>query len=125
MAKKQKILIVDDEEQIVTAYGDHFAREGYEIGKAYDGAEALEKVKEFTPDIILLDILMPKLDGLSALKQLKKDPETRDIPVIILTNLDQKEDVLKGVQEGGILYFVKARTSLEVLSKWIRDLLRE
>lgn len=125
MAKKQKILIVDDEEQIVTAYGDHFAREGYEIAKAYDGAEALEKVKEFAPDIILLDILMPKLDGLSALKQLKEDPETRDIPVIILTNLDQKEDVVKGVQEGGILYFVKVRTSLEVLSKWIRDLLRE
>jgi len=119
----KKILIVDDEKQIVTAYNEHLAREGYEIETAYDGEEALMKVKEFAPDLILLDILMPNLDGLEALKNLKEDALTKDIPVIMLTNLGEKENLVRASELGSTLYFIKAETSLAILDRWIKDIL--
>ena len=124
MITPKKILVVDDEKLIVQAYGDHFRNEGYEIGEAYDGVEALEKMQTFKPDIILLDILMPKLDGISVLKKLKADPATAHIPVIILTNLETKENVIEALELGS-LYFVKSNLSLERVGRWIQELLKE
>lgn len=125
MESKKKILIVDDEVQIARAYRDHFDRGGYDVDVAYDGEEALTKIKDSAPDIILLDILMPRMDGLSTLKELKEDPDFKHIPVIMLTNLDQKEDMVKASESGVFLYFIKANTSLEVLDRWVKDLVED
>ncbi len=116
--KKTKILIVDDEKLISKAFSDHFEREGYEIETAFDGEEGIDKAKEFMPDLILLDIIMPKMDGISALKELKKDPATKQIPVIILTNLP---DIPKYVDEarkaGSSDYLIKADYGLKELEE--------
>ena len=74
---KLKILLIEDDETLVRAYKDHFMRAGYDVGISLDGEDALEKVKIFHPDLILLDILMPKLDGISVLIKLKDDIETK------------------------------------------------
>ena len=85
---------------------------------ACDGEEAMQKIQTETPDIILLDIIMPKKSGMDVLAELKKDPKFQNIPVLILTNLGQEEDMKKAIDAGADDYIVKADTSFEdVLSK--------
>lgn len=115
-AKNKKILIVDDEKLISKAFRDHFEREGYEIETAFDGEEGIAKAKEFNPDLILLDIIMPKLDGISALKELKKNPATKKIPVIMLTNLpDLRKNIDEARKAGSVDYLIKSDYSLKEL----------
>lgn len=122
--KNKKILIVDDEVLIVKAFKDYFEREGYEIETAFDGEEGIAKAKEFNPDLILLDIIMPKLDGISALKELKKNPDTKKIPVIMLTNLpDIRENIDKTFKAGSADYLIKLNYSLVELEKKIEKAL--
>jgi CheY-like chemotaxis protein len=94
MAKK--ILVVADKRHVVRLARLILPRHGYEVHTAYDGRQALEKVKEVRPDLIVLDVNMPRLDGFGVLKRLKADPETRDIPVIMLTAKAQDADFLSG-----------------------------
>lgn len=119
---KLKILLIEDDETLVRAYKDHFMRAGYDVGISLDGEDALEKVKIFHPDLILLDILMPKLDGISVLIKLKDDIETKEIPVIMLTNVGGGEKVKEAAQAGAMIYFVKADTSLAYLTGWINGI---
>ena len=94
MSSKGKILVVDDEIYIVHILDFSLGMEGYEVVTALDGEQALEKLKSDRPDLIVLDIMMPKLDGYEVCKAIKSDPETRHIPVILLSakgrNVDQK-----------------------------------
>lgn len=117
-----KILIVEDEELAIKAITKRILAEGFSIDVARDGDEALEKINESKPDLILLDLIMPKLDGISVLKQLKKDEATKNIPVIILTNLvfdDKKiEEVLKS---GNTDYLIKVDHSLNDIVKRIKE----
>ncbi|OHA62975.1 MAG: hypothetical protein A2748_00665 [Candidatus Wildermuthbacteria bacterium RIFCSPHIGHO2_01_FULL_45_20] len=122
MAKK--ILIVEDESKIAKAYADHLEREGYEIKIAADGNEGLEKARAWRPDLVLLDILLPQKDGLTVLRELKEAEETKQIPVIMLTNLSNEENLVAASKAGSVLYFVKANASLARLNKWIGDILR-
>ena len=96
MAKK--ILLVDDEKHIVRLVQVNLERMGHTVITAYDGPEALEKVKTDKPDLIVLDVMMPQMDGFEVLKRLKSDPTTRDIPVIMLTAKAQDADVFRGWQ---------------------------
>ncbi len=121
----KKILIVEDDKLISEAYGDHLNSESYEIEYAYDGQEALDKVKEFKPHLILLDIIIPKITGISVLKKLKKDSKTKNIPVIVLTNLETNQGILKVIEAGGSHYFIKANYSLEKLSEQIDLLIKQ
>lgn len=105
---KQKVLIVDDDAFLSGIYATKLDLEGFEVATAHDGEEGLKAAEKSTPDIILLDVLMPKLDGFETLKRLKADPVLKDVPVIMLTNLGQKEDVEKGLQEGAEDYLIKA-----------------
>ncbi len=115
---KTKILLIEDEEMLANMYEVKFKNEGYDLEKALDGAQGLEKAKSLKPDFILLDIIMPKMDGFSVLKALKEDPETKDIPVMLLTNLGQDEDRERGKQLGAIGYLVKANiTPSEVVAE--------
>lgn len=118
MAHKIKVLIVEDEKMLCDIYKTKFEMEGFAVAQSHDGREGLEMAREEKPDIILLDIIMPKLDGFVALQLLKKDASTKDIPVLLLTNLGQEDDVKKGKKLGAAGYFVKANHSpSDVVSK--------
>lgn len=105
---KQKVLIVDDDVFLSGIYATKLELEGFEVDMAHDGEEGLKAAAKSKPDIILLDVLMPKLDGFETLKRLKADADLKDVPVIMLTNLGQKEDVEKGLHEGAEDYLIKA-----------------
>lgn len=100
--------IVEDDEFLANIYKTKFEMEGFKVTTSADGEVALVDIKKKPPKIILLDILLPKLDGFGVLEQLKKDPEVKDIPVILLTNLGQKDDVDKGLELGAVDYLIKA-----------------
>ena len=112
MAKK--ILAVDDEKAIVRLVQVNLEREGYKVVTAYDGREALEKVASERPDLVVLDVMMPYMDGFEVLQQMKKDPETRDIPVIMLTAKAQDADVFRGWQSGVDCYLTKPFNPMEL-----------
>ncbi|MFH1426222.1 MAG: response regulator [Candidatus Kerfeldbacteria bacterium] len=115
---KSKVLLVEDDEMLHTMYTQKFTKEGYDIHSAYNGLEGIKVAEEAAPQIILLDIIMPKMDGFVALKKLKKNEKTKDIPVILLTNLGQEEDIRKGRELGATDYFIKANhTPQEVVDK--------
>ncbi|MBD3359789.1 MAG: response regulator [Candidatus Buchananbacteria bacterium] len=123
--KKIKILLIEDDSFLVEMYTTKFELEGFEVVSAEDGKKGLEMVKKENPDIILLDILMPKMDGFAVLDALKKDEEVADIPVILLTNLGQKDDVKKGFEKGAVGYLIKAHfMPSEVVDK-IKKILKE
>ncbi len=103
-----KILIVDDDTFLSGIYATKLDLEGFQVVSAHDGEEGIKVAQKEKPDLILLDVLMPKLDGFEALKRLKADPGTKDIPVIMLTNLGQKEDIEKGLEDGAVDYLIKA-----------------
>jgi len=112
----KKILVVDDEKHIVRLVQVNLERRGYQVITAYDGIECLEKVKKEKPDLIILDVMMPRLDGFETLKRLKSDPETRDIPVVMLTARAQDKDVLTGYVLGTDLYLTKPFSPIELLT---------
>ncbi len=116
--KKTAVVLVEDEKMLAEMYVTKFAMDGYDTHKANDGKTGFELIKQVKPDIILLDIIMPKLDGFAVLKMLKDDAELKNIPVILLTNLGQDEDIKKGKELGAVDYFVKANhTPAEVVNK--------
>lgn len=121
MAKK--ILIIEDDKFIRDLIGQQLLKEGYDISEAIDGNEGLELLKKESPDLILLDIILPGMDGFSFLAQIKSEEKTKNIPVIILSNLGQKEDVEKGIKMGAVDYLLKAHfTPREIIEK-IREVL--
>jgi len=112
MAKKKlsktNILLVEDDSFLAGMYVAKLDLEGFEVHLAADGEKGLKMAKEERPDIILLDIILPKMSGFDVLKSLKDDAKTKDIPVILLTNLGQRGDVKKGLDLGAIDYLIKA-----------------
>ena len=102
------VLLVEDDTFLSQIYQKKFEMEGFKISAADNGEKGLSEAKKKKPNVVLLDILLPKMDGFAVLEKLKADPETKDIPVILLTNLGQKEDVDKGLQVGAADYLIKA-----------------
>ena len=118
MATNVKILLVDDDEFLLDMYSIKFREAGFDIENAKSGEEALEKMKQTPYDIILLDIIMPQLDGFEVLQRMKKDNLSPGSVVIILSNLGQKEDIERGLYLGATDYVVKAHfTPREVVEK--------
>jgi DNA-binding response OmpR family regulator len=116
------ILIVDDDPLISRMYENKLRRDGYEVQTATNGEEALTQVRKHSPSLILLDVMMPKLNGVETLKILKEDEKTAKIPVIILTNLgDKPEDIEKAKAMGASDYLVKSRISLKELSERVKQ----
>ncbi len=112
------ILFIEDESALQKTFGEILSQEGYEIIPALDGEIGLEMAKTKKPELILLDLILPKIHGFEVLKRLKEDAETKEIPVIILTNLEGIGDVDKAIELGATTYLVKARYTLtEVLEK--------
>lgn len=112
----RKILTVDDEKHIVRLIQVNLERQGYEVVTAHDGREALEKVESERPDLVILDVMMPYMDGFEVLQNMKRNPGTRDIPVIMLTAKAQDADVFKGWQSGVDCYLTKPFNPMELIS---------
>lgn len=118
METKKKVLIVEDERMLTEMYATKFAMEGFDVEKAFDGSEGLAKARVANADVILLDIIMPKLDGFAVLKEIKKDEKLKGTPVLLLTNLGQDDDVKRGKELGADDYFVKSNhTPADVVMK--------
>jgi len=121
--KHSKILIADDHHQNCELLDAYLSEEGYETFMAYDGKEAVEKVAECQPDLILLDIMMPKLSGYEVCEKMKSNPETKDIPILIVTALNEQGDIEKAVKAGCDDFLSKPVNRLELKTR-VRSLLR-
>lgn len=103
----QKILIVDDDDTIILVFRTHLTKAGYTVETAVDGVDALAKIPVFKPDLILLDINMPRMSGFELAKRLKENPETKSIPIFIMTSLKQEANIKKGYDLGIEEYLTK------------------
>lgn len=112
----KKILAVDDEKHIVRLVQVNLERQGYDVVTANDGREALEKVASESPDLVVLDVMMPYMDGFEVLQNLRRNPNTKDIPVIMLTAKAQDADVFRGWQSGVDCYLTKPFNPIELIS---------
>ena len=118
-----KILVAEDDKLISASLCDALKAQGYEVSAAYDGEESVAKAKELKPDLLLLDIMMPKLDGISVLWELKASPETAKISVIVLTNLGDMETISKILEAGATDYLLKSDQSIDEIIKKVKDVL--
>jgi len=120
MSEEKKILIVDDDMTLRELYEERIKAEGFMILSASDGEEAIEKATKDKPDLILLDIMMPKINGIDVMKMLREKAETKDIPIIILTALIQEIDKIKGMMSPADAYLVKS----EIMPKEVVDAIK-
>jgi twitching motility two-component system response regulator PilH len=118
-----KLLVVEDDPLMSRMYQKIFAFEGYEVESAGDGEEGLEKARSSKPTIILMDIMMPKMNGLQALDKLKADPETKAIPVIMLTNLAGQQDAEAALSKGAIKYIIKSEYEPKQVVSMVKEIL--
>jgi two-component system alkaline phosphatase synthesis response regulator PhoP/two-component system response regulator VicR len=112
----KKILAVDDERHIVRLVQVNLERQGYLVVTAFDGKEALEKIDSENPDLVVLDVMMPYMDGFEVLQTIRKNPNTRDLPVIMLTAKAQDADVFRGWQQGVDCYLTKPFNPMELIT---------
>lgn len=122
-AAGRRILLAEDDRFLRKAAAATLSRHGYEVLTASDGEEALAIARAQAPDLILLDLIMPKLHGFEVLKHLKAEPATAAIPVIVLSNLGQDQDVQQAMEHGAAAYCVKANLSLQELVRQVADIL--
>ncbi len=121
MSEAKKILVTEDDKFLVNVLLSKLSKEGFEVIHAFDGEEALAKVREKKPDLILLDLILPVKDGFDVLKELKENETTKNIPVIILSNLGQDEDVKRGQDLGADDYLIKTNLSLKEVVEKIKE----
>jgi CheY-like chemotaxis protein len=112
-----RVLVVEDDALVAQMYRLKLELDGYLVDIAEDGLAALEKARSLQPDIIFLDIRLPKLDGLSVLERLREDPATQHTPVVILSNWNEKELVERGIKLGALDHLIKSQTTPARLSQ--------
>jgi len=114
----KKILFIEDEAALQEAFGEVLKQKKYKVTSALNGGIGLRLAKSEKPDLILLDLVLPEMSGLEVLEKLKKDQETKDIPVIVLTNLERVAEVDKAIELGANTYLVKMQYKLdEIIGK--------
>ncbi len=119
----KKIVVIEDETVLQKAMSIELLGAGYTVMTAGDGEAGLELVKKVMPDLLLLDLIIPKLGGFEVLKALKADETTKNIPVVILSNLGQDEDKKKGMDLGAVDYYIKSSTDLSEITKKVEGLI--
>jgi CheY-like chemotaxis protein len=120
----KKVLLIDDDPLILRMYQNKLAGDGYIVVMAFNGKDGFLQAKNEKPNLILLDLMMPQMNGVETLKLLKGDPETKDIPTIILTSLEAKEeDLAKARELGAHEYLVKSQIDLKDLSEKVASIL--
>lgn len=117
----KKILFIEDESALQKAMSKILEQDGFETFSALNGEEGLEMAQKKLPNLIVLDLVLPKLHGFEVLKKLKEIKKTKDIPVIVLTNLESTEDVEKAIKMGATAYLVKSSYSLEEVTEKIKN----
>jgi DNA-binding response OmpR family regulator len=120
---KKKVLIIEDEKDLRFFIARALKEEGFEVIEAIDGEEGIEKAKKEKPDLILLDLLLPGISGYEVLIRIKKDPELEIIPVLILSNLGQQEEIEKGLKLGAVDYLIKANFTLNEIIERIKKII--
>lgn len=111
-----KILVCDDERHIVRLIQVNLERQGYQVVTAFDGKEGLEKIRSEKPNLVVLDVMMPYMDGFEVLKSLRREPETENLPVIMLTAKAQDKDVFEGYHYGADMYLTKPFNPMELVT---------
>lgn len=118
-----KIVCAEDDKLILTSLVQGFTAAGFAVTAAHDGEEAVEKIKAVKPDVVLLDIMMPKLDGFGVVWELKANPETADIPVVMLTNLSDSETLSKILEAGVTDYLLKSEQTIDQIIVKVNEVL--
>ncbi|HEY8108708.1 MAG TPA: response regulator [Patescibacteria group bacterium] len=122
---KINIILVEDDSVLAEMYVQKFTREGFDVRHALDGDEGIRLVKEKRPDLVLLDIMMPKKSGIEVLEELRSSSETKGVAVVLLSNVGDQEYIDKGMALGAVGYLLKSNyTPSEVVSK-VREILAE
>ena len=119
------VVLVEDDTFLANIYKTKFEMEGFRVSVAADGEEGVAMIHKENPDIILLDILLPKKDGFVVLEEIKASDATKNIPVVMLTNLGQKDDVEKGLKLGAVDYLIKAHFKPSETVEKVRKVLKE
>lgn len=118
-----KIVIAEDDQLINASLVQGFEDAGFEVTSAPDGEAAVAKIKEIKPDVVILDIMMPKLDGIGVLWEMKADPATEKIPAVMLTNLSDTETISKIIEAGAADYLLKSDQSIDQIVQKVREVL--
>ena len=120
-----RVLFVEDDPTVAQMYRLKLELDGYQVIMAKDGEEGLRLANEVDPDIVFLDIRLPKVDGLSVLEGLRSDDRTRNVPVVILSNYGEQDLVDRGLKLGALEYLIKSQTTPARLSRGVENWLRE
>lgn len=118
-----KIVCAEDDKLISTSLVEGFTAAGFEVTAAFDGEEAVEKIKEVKPDVVLLDIMMPKMDGYGVVWELKANPDTAKIPVIMFTNLSDPDTLSKIMEAGVTDYMLKSEQTMDQIIAKVNEVL--
>lgn len=121
---KAKLLLVEDDVTLSKMYEKKFKTDGYEVVTAYDGLDGLDKATTKSPDLVILDIMMPKLDGLSVFRKMRSNAKTFKTPVLLLTNFDQEDTVFECFKLGAVDYLLKSSVTPKDVSAKVSNLLR-
>ncbi|HSX00699.1 MAG TPA: response regulator [Candidatus Saccharimonas sp.] len=117
------ILIAEDDALMSRLYQKIFTFEGYTVEMAHDGQEGLDKARSIKPTLVLLDVMMPKMNGLEVLDKLKADPETKQIPVVMLTNLAGQQDAETALAKGAVKYIIKSEHEPKQVADMVKEIL--
>jgi two-component system, OmpR family, alkaline phosphatase synthesis response regulator PhoP len=120
-ATKKRVIVAEDDQFYANIYKVKLGREGYDVVVANNGIEALKAVAEKKPDLILLDLIMPEKDGFETLQDLRKNPDYKDVKVVVISNLGQEEDIKRAEAMGSNGYFVKTNTSVQEMVEIVRS----
>ena len=125
MPDQKSILIVEDDRFLSSLIKARLEKDGFQVAQAFDGEEGRQWLKKNKPDLIILDLIMPRVPGFEFLEGVSLDPNLNKIPVVVLTNLAQDSDVKKAQQLGAAEYFVKVRVSIEDVINKVKELLNK
>ncbi len=120
----KKVLVIEDDHFLSSLMKARLEKEGFGVSQAFDGEEAFNFLKQNKPDLIVLDLIMPKVSGFELLENISVDPQISRIPIMILSNLGQESDIEKVRRLGATQYFVKVQTSIDDLVSKVKDLLK-
>jgi len=120
-----KVLIIEDDHFLSSILKSKLEKEGFEVHQAFDGDEGLAMLQNFKPNLILLDLIMPKLSGFDVLQQVSVDPELSQIPIMVASNLGQDSDIQKAKSLGAVDYYVKVRTSIDELAQLVKNVINQ
>jgi DNA-binding response OmpR family regulator len=121
--KQKKIFLVEDDPFLSALLKSRLTKEGFDVIHVKDGEEAVNLLRDIKPDIILMDIILPRKSGFEVMEEMKADPQISNAPVMIISNLGQDSDIQRGKELGAVEYFVKAKISIDELIEKIKEFL--